>query len=366
MAYISFMIPVYNGEELIRDSIESVLSQPEQDWNLVIMDDGSSDSTREICCGYAEKDERIKVITHKNTGLGKNRNLGFPYLEGSTWTIFLDHDDLLVKDFYNENFKAFLEKCRNKDVEVIVPSRIRADYDLNMAVVDEMNDFGYVEGGNKYAWNAKYEFASMIYSTDLLMRNNIRFFETRPEMESIFRHMTIFLSKKVLYTNRVCFSVRRENRNSISNTWNYLDIIPIRFDAYLKLLKWHIDRKDDDAAMTCKEYLRNIFSGYFVESVEKYGIGHIYDALNRSDFLNNSFEVLNDILTEREINRFRNMQKFAPLFWVAMKIKSVKNRLIAWGKRNGSEETRTELTKLQKSISYDSEWLNDVCEKYEL
>ncbi len=367
MAYISFMIPVYNGEELIRQSIESVLNQPENDWNLIIMDDGSSDSTLEICREYEEKDERIKVISHCNTGLGKNRNLGFPYLEGSVWSIFLDHDDLLIDGFYNSSFKKFLEKCHDHEVDVIVPSRIRVDYKVSKAVVDKMDDYGLVDGGNRYSWSAKYEFASMIYSTELLMKNNIRFYETRPEMESIFRHMTIFLSRKVLYTDKVCFSVRRDNKGSISNTWNYLDIIPIRLEGYVKLLEWHNKSGNIEGIESCKKYIKIIYNEYYIESVKRNGIDTISKILKDSDFLTKNNDKIYNIIGKRESKRFRIIQKYPKLYWIARKLKILKEKSVQCARnQKKTKENRADFVALQNSIKYDDQWLKEICRTYGL
>lgn len=64
MAYISILLPVYNGASLVSQAIDSVLRQPFSDWELIIMNDGSTDETEAICNEYAAKDKRIQVYSH--------------------------------------------------------------------------------------------------------------------------------------------------------------------------------------------------------------------------------------------------------------------------------------------------------------
>lgn len=248
MAYFSIMLPVYNGEDLVSSAIESVLRQPFKDIELLILNDGSTDSTLAICNEYQKADSRIKVITHKNIGLGKNRNYGFNYLTGK-WTIFLDHDDLILDNSITQELVDFLEDTVKYEVDLIVPARVVTDYDNTMASVENVPYEGVYDGGNEKCWCIDHEFATLIYRTDLLLDNNIRFEETKPEMESIFRHKAVYLSRKVLFTNHYYFAVRRRNPTSISNTWNYGRILPIRIQGYKKLMQWHYKLHHEDVAV---------------------------------------------------------------------------------------------------------------------
>ncbi len=86
---VSIVLPVYNGERFLRESIESVCSQTYKNWELIIVDDCSSDMTPEICKEYAEKDQRIKYYRNeKNLKLPGNLNRGFQLTSGNylTWT----------------------------------------------------------------------------------------------------------------------------------------------------------------------------------------------------------------------------------------------------------------------------------------
>lgn len=91
---ISVILPVYNTEQFLGEAIESVLAQDFHDWELVIVDDGSTDSSGNIADDYAAKDSRIKVFHVENGGLSYARNFGLSHSTGQFVT-FLDSDDVL-------------------------------------------------------------------------------------------------------------------------------------------------------------------------------------------------------------------------------------------------------------------------------
>lgn len=92
---ISVIIPIYNAIEYLSETIQSVLSQTFQDWELILVDDGSTDGSGRLCDEYAQKDSRISVVHIKNGGVSNARNVGLSLAKGE-WIEFVDSDDLLV------------------------------------------------------------------------------------------------------------------------------------------------------------------------------------------------------------------------------------------------------------------------------
>ena len=92
---VSVIMCVYNEENFIKDSVSSVLNQSLEDFELIIIDDGSSDNTLNIINGF--DDERIKVFSWDNKGLGASRNYGLDLASGE-YVMFLDGDDCFVEN----------------------------------------------------------------------------------------------------------------------------------------------------------------------------------------------------------------------------------------------------------------------------
>lgn len=89
---ISIVVPIYNEEKYLRQCVESVLAQTHTDWNMILVDDGSTDSSPAICDEFANADPRIRTIHRKNGGFSAARNAGMDLADGEYIT-FLDADD---------------------------------------------------------------------------------------------------------------------------------------------------------------------------------------------------------------------------------------------------------------------------------
>lgn len=107
MSFVSIIIPAYNAEKHIAETIESVLSQTFIDWELIIVVDGAKDRTEEIARNYTS-DERIKLIVKENTGVSDTRNIGMSKAKGK-YIALLDADDLWLPENLEKKI-TFLEQ----------------------------------------------------------------------------------------------------------------------------------------------------------------------------------------------------------------------------------------------------------------
>ena len=92
MAEISVIVPVYNVRDYLKKCVDSVLAQSYNDWELILVDDGSLDGSGELCDALAAEDERIRVLHQANAGVGPARNAGLD-ASGGRYILFLDSDD---------------------------------------------------------------------------------------------------------------------------------------------------------------------------------------------------------------------------------------------------------------------------------
>lgn len=106
---ISIIIPVYNAERFLRRCLDSVLNQSYSNWECIIVDDGSKDSSFAICDEYVKTDSRFKVIHKENGGVSEARNIGLSQLSGE-WVTFVDSDDELTLDalkYFTEGMERY-------------------------------------------------------------------------------------------------------------------------------------------------------------------------------------------------------------------------------------------------------------------
>ena len=147
---ISIVLPVYNGERFLADSIESVMNQTYKNWELIIVNDCSCDNTLNIADSYAQKDKRIRVISNiENLKLPISLNVGFKNAKGKyyTWT----SDDNIYRDNAIEIMVNYLEKNPSVDM-------VSCKYDI--VEEDKTFAFEFFNGRTREV-------------TDLIMENNI-------------------------------------------------------------------------------------------------------------------------------------------------------------------------------------------------
>lgn len=111
---VSVIVPIYNIEKFLPCCIDSVLAQKFTDWELILVDDGSKDSSSSICDAYAAKDDRIRVIHKSNGGLTSARNAGLAIASGE-WIMHLDGDDWVEPDMLD----VLLRKAEVTDSEIV-------------------------------------------------------------------------------------------------------------------------------------------------------------------------------------------------------------------------------------------------------
>ena len=127
--HISVIIPVYNAERTLHQCVNTILSQEYRNFELLLIDDGSNDSSPAICDEYAEKDSRVQVFHKPNGGVSSARNLGLDNAQGE-WITFIDSDDYITggylegvvgceEDILIKEYKSFTPNgyIRSRNVE---------------------------------------------------------------------------------------------------------------------------------------------------------------------------------------------------------------------------------------------------------
>lgn len=110
---VSIIIPCYNVANFLPKTLESVLKQTDPDWEIIAVDDGSTDNTAEVLKKYTQSDNRIKLFSKSNGGVSSARNFGIEHAKGE-WIYFLDGDDFIEKNLVE------IINNQNKEIEVTV------------------------------------------------------------------------------------------------------------------------------------------------------------------------------------------------------------------------------------------------------
>lgn len=114
MNKVSVVIPVYKAEQYLECCVESVLQQTHRNLEIILVDDGSPDGCGAMCDAYAHKDNRVRVIHQKNSGVAAARNAGIEIATGK-WLAFVDADDYIDLDMY----EVLLEAAEKSQTDVV-------------------------------------------------------------------------------------------------------------------------------------------------------------------------------------------------------------------------------------------------------
>ncbi len=160
---ISVIIPVYNCKKYISECLDSIINQTYKNLQIIIVDDGSTDGSEEICKLWAGKDNRIEVIHQKNKGVSAARNTGMKRMRGDLVS-FIDADDTLDLDMYEllvtlmEKYEADISHCGYKH---LVGEEVRLVYDTRKILIQKREEaLECLVGGKLFVgslWNKLYK-----------------------------------------------------------------------------------------------------------------------------------------------------------------------------------------------------------------
>ena len=217
---VSIIIPVYNVEKYIERCLESISKQKYKDFEVIIINDGSTDKTLDIINKYKKKDKRINIYSQDNLGPSISRNNGIKKAKGE-YLAFIDADDFIT-DTYLE---LMVSKCESEELDLVTCGYI----DVSKYGKLKLNDFF-----NKYAINSKENFIRCILSgvggtlwgklfkRKLIIDNNLFIDEDLFMCEDlIFVLKYIFISKRYNSIGECLYIYNRLNENSISSKLDF-------------------------------------------------------------------------------------------------------------------------------------------------
>lgn len=202
---ISIIIPVYNGEKYIDRCLKRIEEQSYESYEVLIIDDGSKDNTKNICSNYVKNNNKFHYFYKDNSGVSDSRNFGFGKAKGK-WITFIDADDYISKNY-------LLELANNikKDTDLVCsnyyiskengtsecPIKVEKELDKDIFIDMVLND-EYVAKNNNYIYKAPRNVWSKLYKKDILIKNNILFKKNIKLFED-----GIFQLEYLKYTNKV-------------------------------------------------------------------------------------------------------------------------------------------------------------------
>ena len=203
---ISVIIPVYNAENYVGRCIESVQAQTYNNWQMILVDDGSKDKSLEICQKYADVDNRISVIHQENAGPGIARNTGIAKASGN-YVVFIDSDYYIEKDYFqllskhdedvvfinvrdvDEDGRVlkedFMAKNKNLSIETILRRQMTGKIDF----------FFFLGGGVRKT-----------LKINILRDNNVKYTKHKIGEEALYSFQVLWYAKSVAFIDKPLYN----------------------------------------------------------------------------------------------------------------------------------------------------------------
>lgn len=226
---VSLVMPVYNGEDYLSEALDSLLSQTFQDFEVVCVDDGSTDASHAILEKFHAQDHRVKVFSQKNAGVSAARNAGIQYATGK-YVMFCDDDDLFANDML-EKMAGLMEA---HDADICVPNGYKLDMADGGRIIEpnfvrpkylpERECFTPKDAG-KYLFQFSTFHIYKMYRLSFLRERGITFGAQKADEDGLFFAHALIAARRIVATTERLFYYRVNSGSSVSDAIYREDIL---------------------------------------------------------------------------------------------------------------------------------------------
>ena len=201
---VSIIIPVYNAEKTLKKTMDSVFNQTDPEFEIILVDDGSSDSSGTLCDGYSKSDSRVKVKHIENSGVSRARNEGIKVASGN-YIMFLDADDVIEPNLLEDNYRIIKENAPDVIIfgfRYVLPDRIKNN---------EIDQTGIFLGDDKRFFDERLEVVveremmnapwNKIIRRELILENGLQFDERFSILEDALFSVSVCAVAKTICVN---------------------------------------------------------------------------------------------------------------------------------------------------------------------
>lgn len=248
---VSIITPAYNAQRFVGEAIKSVINQSWQNWEMLIIDDGSLDDTSQICQDFCDIDKRVKLIKSSNHGVSHARNLGLKSAKGK-YIGFLDADDIIDPDY----IKLIIKKLEDTGVDISGSTLVRMDEGLANVLSRNQSSFHgpLINPLSRFDSNV-FLGISYIFRADSI--RNVFFDEKIPNGEDFLFLLTCCSKRSITYCGFAHdgYFYRQSNNSASRNLCNWA-----RSQEYILKKSWLLEIKIKDKIIISYRIIRQLAS----------------------------------------------------------------------------------------------------------
>lgn len=291
---ISVIIPVYNSSTYLRKCLDSVVNQTLKDIEIIVINDGSTDDSKNIIEEYLCKYKNIIFIDQENKGIGKTRNIGIKKATGEYIT-FVDSDDYIKENMLEEYYKY----AKKHNFDLVIGSYIKKIN--NKEIIFENNKFktGNVKTTPQILYLIEYGPWAKLYKREMLINNNIYFDEKRKYEDMPFVSKALLKSKLIgQITEPYYYYIIHNNSETTTMDKRVFDILDI-----LKEIKDYYKRE---------YYLRDELDYVIIDKITTYMLQQRVQKDNklRIEFMDAGYAFLNKNIKNWRGNKYYKKTNF--------------------------------------------------------
>ena len=321
---ISVIITIYNSEKYLEECIESIINQTYKNLQIILVDNGSSDKSGEICEAYSKKDERIVVIHKEHGGISSGRNKGLEIADGE-YVSFVDSDDVVLNDMYETLLDSILIK--DSDIAICKAKRMYQDLIEETEETGEVNNYDSQQA--LYQWICKKLFGSEVWGKlyKRTLVKDIRFPEIKCEdvcylFDSIIRSKNILVvdKKKYLYRMHRLYKERSAYRRPVED-----EKVFVLENILVVIYKEYHDIYIEMFASVVESILSSVLRIYAAKKIKSQ---KIYLNNAKQFFLRRKIEIKNnEKISKKMKRRIKLFAKYNTLFKFAFFIRNLIRRV---------------------------------------
>lgn len=281
---ISIIVPVYNKEKYLRDCVDSILQQTYKDFELILVDDGSKDSSWNIIKEYADKDERVVPAHQENAGVSAARNAGLERAQGK-WICFVDADDYLPKD----GIQILVEYGEKSNADIINANATRVEGEKSYKIFNFKNE---IVKGNIYPRLVHFAPWAQLFKRSIIEEYHLRYIKGLAYSEdNVFILNYSLYASSIEFVNDSVYNYRINSDSAIQNK-DYKKV------AYHQMWAAHEVYKLKDKKSSLRNFIINRTKILISSSINAY----VYRAINILK-INDIIKLYSDFF--KETNMFR-------------------------------------------------------------
>ena len=266
---ISIVIPIYNMGDSLEKCVKSISSSQNKDVQIILVDDGSTDNSYQLCKQLEKEDDRICVVHQENQGSGPARNAGIKEATGD-YTLFIDSDDCLNENAV-EKLLAVAQECQADIIiygyRLISPSGKETEkrFEERKLTGREVRSDYCPYFNNQFTWAIQGAPWNKLFKTALIKDNNIVFPSLRRHQDEVFISRAVSCSDSIMFTDLVLYTHYANDARKLWRKYpdDYFDIVNELYSLRQNIIeKWNPDNKKIKA-LTYSEYINNTFRAAF-------------------------------------------------------------------------------------------------------